>query len=100
MQLGTQAGEESIAVALNVAISLMQRKGITPKFSTSEFRDNIPPGRGVKSQSRVFNKLDKDLTWTGAVISIKVPVVQLKVFAHDTATKLAKCKSLNCYLQQ
>ena len=100
MQLGTQNGKESIAVAVDVTVELMQRMGVTPKFTISEFHD---PNRGVRSQSRVFNKLDKDLTPTGS-ISIKVPVVHLSVFTPEISIRLVKCKfvhhnvlCLHCY---
>ena len=78
-------------MAVDVAVDLMLKKGITPKFTISEFRDNIPPNCGVRSQSRVFNKLDKDLTLAGSV-SIKVPVVHLSAFPPEIANRLAKCK--------
>lgn len=91
LQLGTQNGSESFAVAVDVAVALMVKKGITPKFTISEFRDNIPPNCGVRSQSRVFNKLDRDLTLTGT-ISIKVPVVHTSVFPTEISARLINCK--------
>ena len=84
MQFGTQSGKASMAVAVEVAVALMTQKGIVPKFTIREFRDNIPAGCGVRSQSRVFNRLDKP---TGT-ISIKVPVIHASVFPQE----ISKCE--------
>ena len=41
LQLGKNAGKDSICVAVDVATELMQKKGITPKFTSDELRDMI-----------------------------------------------------------
>ena len=89
MQLGKQSGRESISVAVEVATKLMSCKGITPIFSLNDFRDNIPTDCGVRSQSRVFTRLNQDNIPNGK-ISIKVPVVHSIVFPPKIFTRLAK----------
>ena len=96
LQLGTQNGKESIAIAVDVCALLMTQKGISTQLTVGELRDNIPVGCGVRLQSHVFRKLDSDLRPLGSQ-SIKVPVVHATVFPKTLFTKLAKCKCNWCF---
>ena len=89
LQLGKQNRKESVAIAVDVAKSLMLVKHITPTFTVSELRDYISNGKcGVRSQSHSFYTLTSDHTWTGDSCAIKVPVVHLDVFPRELALKL------------
>lgn len=93
LQLGKNAGKDSISVAVDVATELMEKKGITPKFTTDELRDMISQSKcGTRGQSRTFHKLDRTLQWSGETISIKVPVIHLQVFPEKVRLTLAKSK--------
>ena len=41
LQLGKNAGKDSIRVAVNVATDLMKKKGITTKFTADDLRDMV-----------------------------------------------------------
>ncbi len=63
-------------MAVDVAAQLMKNKGITPKFTLIELRDNITEHDcGHRGQSRKFNQLDRNLKFSGAKVSLKVPVI-------------------------
>ena len=79
-------------MAVDVATNLMQKKGITAKFTLEELRDNITQYKcGCRGQSRKFNELDKT-GWNGKTKSLKVPVIHLSAFSPDIRTALIKCK--------
>ena len=77
LQLGKCSGAPSISVA---ATTLMIKKGITPKFTLDDLRDNITLySCGSRGQSRRFHQLDRELKWHGSTLALKVPVINLKV---------------------
>jgi len=83
LQLGKNAGKDSISVAVDVATDLMDKKGITPKFTIDELRDMVSQCNcSARGQSRTFHQLDRQLEWFGDTISIKVPVIHLPVFFY------------------
>ena len=41
LQLGKNAGKDSIRVAVDVATDLMEKKGITMKFTADDLRDMV-----------------------------------------------------------
>ena len=99
MQLGKTSGKSSISIAVDVTTNLMIMKGITPKFTLDELRDNITQYNcGTRGQSRKFHQLDRELNWHGSTISLKVPVVQLNVFPEDTQQALVSILSTNSSL--
>ena len=60
----------------------MNQKGITPKFTLSDLRDNITQFNcGDRGQSHKLYKLDRDLEWNGEFARVKVPVVIFKYFS-------------------
>ena len=65
LQLGKNAGKDSISVAVDVATDLMEKKSITPKFTTDELRDMSQSKCGARGQSRTFHKLDQNLQLSG-----------------------------------
>lgn len=92
LQVGKHSGQESISVAVDVAVDLMEKKGITAKFTLQELRDNITQHKcGCRGQSRKFNELD-NTQWNGKSKSLKVPVIHLNAFSPDIRTALIKCK--------
>ena len=89
MQLGKNAGKSSISVAVDVATNMMMQKGITPKFTLDELRDNITQYNcGTRGQSRRFHQLDRELNWHGSTVALKVPVIHLSVFPEDVQQAL------------
>ena len=93
LQLGKTAGRESISVVVDVATSLMDTKGITPKFTIDELRDMVSQYNcGTRGQSRTFHQLNHQLEWNGEILSIKVPVIHLQVFPEDLRLPLARNK--------
>ena len=81
--LGKNTGKDSISVAVDVATDLMDKKGITPKFTIDEFRDMVfQRNCSARGQSRTFHQLDRQLQWSGDTISIKVPMIHLPVFFY------------------
>ena len=93
LQLGKNAGKDSVGIAVDVATDLMSKKGITVKFTIQDLRDNINKYNcGARAQCRKFNKLDGKLEWNGLTVPLKVPVVQLQIFPGDVGILLAKCK--------
>ena len=82
LQFGKNAGKDSNSVAVDVATDLMMKKGITPKFTLDELRDNISEHKcGARGQSCKFHQLDLDSN--GATVQLKVPVIYLSVFPKD-----------------
>ena len=80
--MGTNCGKESIAIAVDIAASLMAKIGIEPKFTITTLRDNIARYNcGSRGQSRRFNKLNDKLQWQGETVALKVPVVQKQAFS-------------------
>ncbi len=62
----------------------MKNKGITPKFTLIELRDNITEYNcGHRGQSCKFNQLDRNLKCSGAKVSLKVPVIHLHIFQEE-----------------
>lgn len=93
LQLGRNAGKPSISVAVDVATDLMVKKGITPKFTLDDLRDNITHYNcGARGQSRKFHQLDRNLEWLGSTVALKVPVIHLHAFPKDVQLTLAKSK--------
>ena len=86
LQLGKNAGKDSISVAVDVATELMEKKGIIPKFTTDKMRDMV-------SQSKCGARglhVDRNLQWSGDTISIKLPMIHLQVFPEEVQLTLAE----------
>ena len=78
-------------MAVDVATDLMEKKDITPKFTTDELSDMVSQSKcSARGQSHTFHKLDRNLQWSGDTISIKVPVIHLQVFPDEVQLTLAK----------
>ena len=81
-------------MAVDVATNLMVKKGITPKFTLDELRDNITLySCGSRCQSCRFHQLDRELEWHGSTLALKVPVINLQVFSEDVHSVLADAVS-------
>ena len=81
------AGKDSVGATVNVATCLMDKKGITPKFTTDELRDKISHCKCVvRIQSCIFHQLDRNLEWTGDTISIETPVITYRSFQRKSNT--------------
>ena len=78
LQLGKNNGQDSISIAVDVASRLMNKQGLTLKFTLEELRDNITQYKcGVRGQSRRFHQLQENLSWTGKTTQLKVPVIHI-----------------------
>ena len=78
---------------MDVAAGLMLKKGITPKFTLDDLRDNITQYNcGARAQSRRFHQLDRELEWCGDTVALKVPEIHLSVFPEDVRQTLARSK--------
>ena len=86
LQLGKNAGKDSISVPVDVATELMEKKGITPKFTTDKLRDMVPQS---KCSARGLH-VDRNLQWSGDTISIKVPMIHLQMFPEEVHFTLAE----------
>jgi len=94
--LGKTHGQDSISVAVDVASKLMNKKGLTLKFTLEELHDNISQYKcGVRGQSHRFHQLEPDLAWNGKTTQLKVPVIHLRVFPDYVQDDLINSKYLH-----
>ena len=82
-----------------MASKLINKKGLTLKFTLEELRDNISQYKcGVRGQTLRFHQLEQDLSWTGKRTQLKVPVIHMRIFPDHIQDDLIKSKYIFMFL--